>query len=126
MRKWNTIRGLENSITFPKEVLMRKEVWILVLAIALGVSLTLGSLSLFATKSELEMVQVCDKCGQVEYQRDKVVGEMWRIEDRYRDSRGVTGRMSPNDARRYRELQKQMQLWEEWQRKLGCQPGKVG
>jgi len=100
--------------------------WILVLAIALGVSLTLGSLKLFATKGEVLEVAVSNKCGWVQYQIDRTGDQIWQIENRYRDRMGNVGHMSPNDARTYRGLIQQLQKWEQYQRDLHCVPGKVG
>lgn len=102
--------------------------WILVLAIALGVSLTLGSLTLFATKDELTEVAVSNKCGWIQYQIDRTGDQIWQIESRYRDRNGrLQGNlMSPTDARNYQGLIKQLMKWEQYQRDLHCVPGKVG
>lgn len=102
------------------------KIWILFLAIALGVSLSLGAFKIFATNARVDQIAATDKCGQIEYQIDKVNAQIWQIEDRYRNPQGDIRHMSPYDAKRYRELLQQVDRWRDWQKKLGCQPGKVG
>jgi hypothetical protein len=106
---------------------MRKELWILICAVGVGVTLTLGSLQLFATKGELSEVAVSSKCGQVEYQIDKVNRSIWEVEDRYINPDGSRRTpMAPYDAKRMRELLQQLKGWQDKQKGLGCIPGKVG
>ena len=101
-----------------------KEHWVLILAVALGVSVTLGALQLFATKGEVEQVVVMSKCGQVSYNIDKTQGQIWQIEDRYRNPDGSVRRMAPHDSKRMRDLLKQLDNWQKWWHRLGCVPGK--
>jgi hypothetical protein len=66
-----------------------------------------------------------DRCGQAQFEIYKINTEIWNIESRYRRPDGTVARMSPHDARRMRELLKFLQKWEDYQKKLGCVPGKA-
>ncbi len=87
----------------------------------LGVSGAFGAQKIFATKTELSELRVESRCEDSEYRIDKVTSGMWEIEDRYG---GVTNpsKMSPPDARRYRDFLKRLEKWRDWQKKLGCTP----
>lgn len=93
---------------------MKKEFWIIFLAIALGVSGTFGALKVFATKAELRRLAMESKCADIEYQIDKVLSRIWDIEDRYGGS-GNINTMTPQDKRRYQDLLKQLEKWRNWQ-----------
>ncbi len=74
----------------------------------------------YATHEEVAEVQADSKCGDIGYQLDKILQDLWDIESRYRHGQPMT----PADRQRYEKLQKQLKKLERYEVSWGCEPEK--
>ena len=88
-------------------------------ALILIVGSTVGAMEYFATKGELELVAVKSECGDVQYEIDKTMARMWKIEDRYNGSNDYRV-MKSHDGRNYLQLQMYLKKLLDYQKSKGC------
>jgi hypothetical protein len=74
----------------------------------------------YCTDAELQAVSDESKCGDIVYRIDKILSDIWEIENRYEDGK----KMTPTDKRRYKKLKKRLNRWEGYEKDLKCEPEK--
>jgi len=72
-------------------------------------------------RAEIQAVSDESKCGDVVYRIDKILGDIWEIENRYEDGK----KMTPTDKKRYKKLKKRLKRWEGYEKDLKCEPEDV-
>jgi hypothetical protein len=106
-----------------RRMLEKYKLWLAVIGSLVGLVLIgwRGNVYLnttYARAERLAAVEQGSQCNEIGYQIDKILRSIWEIEDRYPDG----ARMGPVDAKRYRELLKQLQKWEKHRDNMGCVP----
>jgi hypothetical protein len=71
-----------------------------------------------AVRAEIKKVSDESKCGDIVYRIDKILSDIWEIENRYEDGRS----MAPTDKKRYKKLKKRLKRWEGYEKELKCEP----
>jgi hypothetical protein len=99
----------------------------LILGVVISVTFIFGSawgarayLDGYCTDEELQAVSDESKCGDIVYRIDKILADIWEIENRYEDGRAMT----PTDKKRYKKLNKRLKRWEGYEKDLKCEPEK--
>ncbi len=74
----------------------------------------------YATHAEVQAVSDESKCGDIVYRIDKILADIWEIENRYGDGQ----KMAATDKKRYKKLKKRLKRWEGYEKDLKCEPEK--
>ena len=74
----------------------------------------------YCTDAELQAVSDESKCGDIVYRIDKILADIWEIENRYEDGQ----KMTSTDKKRYKKLKKRLKRWEGYEKDLKCEPEK--
>ncbi len=74
----------------------------------------------YATHEEVQAVSDESKCGDIVYRIDKILADIYEIENRYEDGQ----KMTVTDKKRYKKLKKRLKRWEGYEEKLNCEPEK--
>jgi hypothetical protein len=72
----------------------------------------------YCTDLELAEVRAESKCGDIGYQLDKILRDIWEIEARYEPGAPMTN----TDRQRLEKLRKALGKWEKYEASWGCEP----